>query len=859
MVASFSVATTAVGSFTAFAIPTFKELAGAVKLLATETEGMKAKDLKEYNKVVEELKKTNPLLFAAAEGFEDLKDNYMGFAKELQPEVLKSIGSGFSFLNNLMEKTFPIADETADAINRLIKEADAGLDTREWKTFFRYVERNADGFTTTWGRTVGNFVTGIANMISAFDPLTKFVNKGFLGMSRSFRDWSDGLEHNGNFQDFVQFVKTNGPVIWKNFMDISKALSRFVIELTPLMGDISQELIPILIDLLDTGTDLLKMWNSLPDPIKETAIEIGVAVFVLSKLNGLLGATGPGLLAVGRNGITAGRGINAMNMAVRGAVAAGGMALFISQAQDTNEEISVLSGAIAGGAMGSMFGPWGMAIGAAGGALGTWIHKMTSTSDHIKSNFEPSVEHLATTFDTLTGKITEATKATVYQGLEEDKAFDAAQRLGVSRHTLTNAIMGNKRAQDLVNDAIHRGITKTHNLKDASGNLTEEGKKWNEAWKDLSSTMDRHGVNFQNASGRALDLRDAMFKYRKELKGWPTKLVTRLEAEGLPRTMRDVRELAVDFNILDRKKIKTLIELSGAKPTEERVDRIKALLKSLEDVDPNMRRFEAGLMDSMVTTGTGVDKHRDKIWRSLMSLTTASPSMQRFINSVTQGTEAARRNAKGKTDKIFDALLSVAGARANMGPFGSNLNSQLGGIAKNAHGQSVGIGNNIESGINSGLSSAWSSVKNTAAGIVNAAIAAANAAAKAKSPSRRTMELGKYMGQGLAIGMEREIPNIERISSKTVRDAVAAMRVKPVRIHGALDIPDPISKAAKAQASYGSALSFPMGLGGGGGRNVNIYRITVQAPVGSSSAEIGRTLVKHIEAFEESGGRKKNR
>lgn len=42
-----------------------------------------------------------------------------------------------------------------------------------------------------------------------------------------------------------------------------------------------------------------------------------------------------------------------------------------------------------------------------------------------------------------------------------------------------------------------------------------------------------------------------------------------------------------------------------------------------------------------------------------------------------------------------------------------------------------------------------------------------------------------------------------------------------------------------------------------GGGEVNVYQITVHAPVGSSSADIGRTLVKHIDAYEAAGGRRR--
>lgn len=46
-------------------------------------------------------------------------------------------------------------------------------------------------------------------------------------------------------------------------------------------------------------------------------------------------------------------------------------------------------------------------------------------------------------------------------------------------------------------------------------------------------------------------------------------------------------------------------------------------------------------------------------------------------------------------------------------------------------------------------------------------------------------------------------------------------------------------------------LNGKFGMGG------NVYKITVVAPVGSSSADIGRTLVGHIESYERAGGRRR--
>jgi hypothetical protein len=47
----------------------------------------------------------------------------------------------------------------------------------------------------------------------------------------------------------------------------------------------------------------------------------------------------------------------------------------------------------------------------------------------------------------------------------------------------------------------------------------------------------------------------------------------------------------------------------------------------------------------------------------------------------------------------------------------------------------------------------------------------------------------------------------------------------------------------------------PIGSGGSaGGGGARVYNITVQAPVGSHPAEIGRTLVTHIQAYESGSG-----
>lgn len=77
--------------------------------------------------------------------------------------------------------------------------------------------------------------------------------------------------------------------------------------------------------------------------------------------------------------------------------------------------------------------------------------------------------------------------------------------------------------------------------------------------------------------------------------------------------------------------------------------------------------------------------------------------------------------------------------------------------------------------------------------------------------------------------------------------------------------PPNIPHLAKGGIVYGPTLALigeagpeavvPLGQGYMGG--VNVYKIEVTAPVGSSSADIGRSLVKHIDAYERAGGRRR--
>jgi phage-related protein len=109
---------------------------------------------------------------------------------------------------------------------------------------------------------------------------------------------------------------------------------------------------------------------------------------------------------------------------------------------------------------------------------------------------------------------------------------------------------------------------------------------------------------------------------------------------------------------------------------------------------------------------------------------------------------------------------------------------------------------------------------------------------KVKGPPKKDAKLltaaGESIIQGLVDGFDRGIPTIRKTLGGLTRE-----------IGG-------FSSGMNADLT----LTAPGRINGSAGSLGNTYEISVTAPVGSSSADIGRELVQHITAFEKSGGRR---
>lgn len=297
IVGSFATAGVGVGAFAAFAIPTIKKVIDTSTELQKVSEKIKSADTaEELTKALQEQKAIldglSPAMLGAITNLKKFKDEYAALQAKLEVPVLKIFSSGLQLLTSVLKLAFPAAESAAKGIQNILDLANQGIKGDSWVSFFKYISDNAEYFITTWGHAVGNFLTGVANMIKAFDPLSKFVSGGLLDMSEDFLNWSKNLESNQGWQKFVNYVITNTPKAWQ----LIKQVGTVIWELIKALEPVGQQVITVV-------TDVMTMANAFKQAhpeLAKLAVQAGVVIVALAPFLGMLTSVVGGVLGAAR-------------------------------------------------------------------------------------------------------------------------------------------------------------------------------------------------------------------------------------------------------------------------------------------------------------------------------------------------------------------------------------------------------------------------------------------------------------------------------------------------------------------------------------------------------------------------------
>ncbi|WP_166390318.1 hypothetical protein [Nocardioides ochotonae] len=140
-----------------------------------------------------------------------------------------------------------IIAEIAGSVGDLAATAGESLGGPKWDAFFDFLDERAAPILTEFVTTLGNFGLGLANMMVAFDPVSRRFSGGLLEMSEAFAGWSAGLEDNDSFQGFLDYLIEAGPKALDFVAAFIDALSGIAQAAAP-VGDV---VLPILTQILD--------------------------------------------------------------------------------------------------------------------------------------------------------------------------------------------------------------------------------------------------------------------------------------------------------------------------------------------------------------------------------------------------------------------------------------------------------------------------------------------------------------------------------------------------------------------------------------------------------------------------------
>jgi hypothetical protein len=375
--------------------------------------------------------------------------DFVHFLQTLRPEMqqwqnlaqeglLPGMQDGIEEALELAPKVEEIISTISATLGDLMADAGDNLNDRRWAEFFDYLDREAGPTLTAMGRTFGFLVEGFTSMVTSFDPLSDMFRDGMLGSARDFRQWSDDLDDSQGFQNFVDYVRENGP----RAMDTLGALIDAFVSLVQAAAPVGAAALPVIEAIAKTLSAIAE------SPAGPALIAAAAGISAIARAAALYkAANGSALLDLVRtadkDGRRAGTGLRSIGA---------GLGVIALSLTDVDDSLG-LSNTAMGAAMGLIAGPWGAAIGGGIGLAIDFADSQARTAERVSA--------VALTLDQQTGAITNNTREWIKNELYTSGAFAAAERLGINLADLTDAALGNQAALALVNGQLDGFIDST--------------------------------------------------------------------------------------------------------------------------------------------------------------------------------------------------------------------------------------------------------------------------------------------------------------------------------------------------------------------------------------------------------------
>ncbi|MEF2293146.1 hypothetical protein [Virgibacillus dokdonensis] len=155
----------------------------------------------------------------AAKALETLKSSWQKVQEAIAPQVAVAFGNALNGIEASITSLQPMFENVASTVASLATRFNEFTGSKTAQAFFDYLNKNAAPILDKIVSGIGGFIKGLMNLTVAFAPLTDFVVQGFANMGQSFANFTASIQGSAALQNFINFVKTNLPLIGSIFGD----------------------------------------------------------------------------------------------------------------------------------------------------------------------------------------------------------------------------------------------------------------------------------------------------------------------------------------------------------------------------------------------------------------------------------------------------------------------------------------------------------------------------------------------------------------------------------------------------------------------------------------------------------------
>lgn len=193
-----------------------------------------------------------------------------------------------------------IFSQVGSALGDIASGGAASLASDRWINFFQFIADEAPRALSELAATIGSLTHGLAELWMAFAPLNRDVSGWLVDVADGFDRWASGLSETEGFREFVEYIRTNGPLVADALGSLANAVIQIVQAAAPLGGPTLVAITAIsnaLAAIADSkiGTGLLAVAAGMAAVSRAAALMKSASALSLASFNPLMLAVGAGV------------------------------------------------------------------------------------------------------------------------------------------------------------------------------------------------------------------------------------------------------------------------------------------------------------------------------------------------------------------------------------------------------------------------------------------------------------------------------------------------------------------------------------------------------------------------------------